>query len=209
MTTRRGCRPLLDEEIEKLSKHYDELIQNDKDQGTQLRDWTLIMFGFYVGSRISETLSLQVKDVYAFGKVANEVYFKRANCKGKKRGRVGVLNDECRELLGRYIKHYGLDQTPNNGLWFSRKGCLKRSQATKIMKDVFKALEFTGKLATHTCRKTFARKGYETLKSLPDLKECLGHSSLDSTLSYISHNNENINAFLEGLSFKNSNSGID
>ncbi len=202
MTTRKGCRPLTDDEVKKLSSHYDKAICNDPGN-TKLRDYTLIMFGFYVGSRISETLSLSVKDVWQHGRVSSSVYFKRQNTKGKRAGRTGVINPECQELLTNYIRHYQLDQTPEAGLWFSKRGCLKRSMASKIMSDVFHdVLEFDGKVATHSARKTFARKGYEKLHdSLLDLKECLGHSSLDSTLSYISHNNEKVNDFLDNLSY--------
>lgn len=207
MTTRKGCRPLTDDEVQQLSDVYDTLIQNDIPEGTKLRDFTLIMFGFYVGSRISETLSLKVKDVYQYGRVSNSVYFKRENTKGQRQGRTGVINKECQELLTNYINHYSLHNNLDNHLFFSKKGNLKRSQATKIISDTFhNILELDGKLSTHTCRKTFARKGYEKLHdSLPDLKDCLGHTSLDSTLSYISHNNEKVNNFLDNLSYKNPN----
>lgn len=202
MTTRTGCRPLTDEEVLTLSEYYDCEIESGEDPNA-LRDFALIMFGFYVGSRISETLSLRVKDVWQYKRVNSSVYFAKENTKGKRSGRTGTLNDECKEILTKYIKHYKLDLTPENGLWFSKKGNLKSSRARQIISDAFKECEFDGKVASHTCRKTFARKGYEKMKdSLVDLKECLGHKSLDSTMSYISHNKEKVNEFLDNLSYK-------
>ena len=202
MTTRKGCRPLSDEEIDILKDKFDTLIANDT-KDLKLRDYTLIMLPFYIGTRISETLSIKVKDVFQFGRVTDSVYLKRENTKGKRAGRTGIINDQCKELLTNYIKHYGLENRPDDFLFFSKKGHLRRSQATKIISNIFKEeMELDGKVSTHTCRKTFAKKAYTQLNgSLPDLKECLGHSNINSTLSYISHNNEKINNFLENLSY--------
>ena len=206
MAKRKGCRPLQDDEIALIDTHFDSSIGSDKKGGLERRNYTLMMFSIYIGARISETLSLDVEDVLEREKIADEVYFQKKNTKGEKQGRKGVITDECKKLLSDYIMHYQLNLFPKNPLFFSKKGGrLSINQARYIMKGVFKApdVDITGKLSTHTTRKTFARICYEDGEnSIPELQECLGHSAMTSTLSYMSHSNEKVNKILNNISLK-------
>lgn len=201
----KGTRPLTDEEIETLKEYFDARESDADESGDDrvLRDRTLIFLSLYIGTRISETLSICVGDVWQYGKISGQVYLKKENMKGKKQGRSCVLNDKCRELLKTYIDHYHLSNiSPKSRLFLSKKGNLGKRQATRIFKTAFEACELTGKLATHTTRKTFARKIYDKVDgNIVDLQVAMGHSEISSTVHYISENNKKITQAVSSLEF--------
>ena len=73
-----GCRPLSEDEIVRLL---------DACQGRyRARDVAIIMMGMHTGFRISELLSLRVKDVWNGSEVAKDVKVEKGFMKGKKKG---------------------------------------------------------------------------------------------------------------------------
>lgn len=195
----RGCRAFTDDEIEKIKKYYERRIGSDYDKyNLELRNYTIFMFSLYVGFRISETLSLTINDVYQFNRVSTNIYLQKRNTKGQRQGRVGIINEHCQKLLNNYLIHYQMIpktiEEGNRALFFSRKGNqLTSRQVGRIYDTMFTALEFDGNLGTHTTRKSFAAKMYKALNnSVLDLKQALGHSSLNSTCSYINPDSEKV-----------------
>jgi integrase len=69
----RGCRPLTDSEIALVSRSFG---------GTYAaRDRALFIVGIKTGFRIAELLSLQVGDVWQYGRVVDQVTVERAHMK--------------------------------------------------------------------------------------------------------------------------------
>lgn len=199
----KGTRPLEDYEIEKIREYF--LSRNDVNAN---RDMTLFFFALYSGFRISEILSIKVEDVFQYDKISDSVYLKKSCTKGKKQGRIGVINLECKKLLNEYFTTYNikthLKLNPDMVLFWGRDfdTPLSRKRGWEIFKNAFIACELQGKLACHTSRKTFAKKCYEALDhNILDLQQAMGHQSISSTQSYISSNNEKIRNVLENLSF--------
>jgi integrase len=57
------------------------------------------------------------------------------------------------------------------------------------------ANELTGKIGTHSMRKTFASKVYEQLNGrLERVQKALGHKNINSTVAYLSFREEDIDA---------------
>jgi len=202
----KGNRPLTLEEIDKIGKYFED---GAASYPSWLRDYTMIILACYTGLRISELLSIKVKDVCAYGKIVDDVYIQKGKVKGKKAGRTAKINSYCKELVKRYLDEYDLiaraDLTPDMPLFPSQKGgSIQYRQAYNIFMNTFKACKFTGRLGTHTGRKTFAKIAFEKLGgNLIDLQKLLGHTDIKATVSYCSFNTEKINKVLDEIKFTN------
>jgi integrase/recombinase XerC len=62
---------------------------------------------------------------------------------------------------------------------------LSRFQAHLILKDAFEACRLSGKVTTHSMRKTFGTRLYTATKNMMLVKELLGHKSISTTQKYI------------------------
>lgn len=209
----KGCRALSIQEIEKIKDYFSKMIGSEGDKRDLcLRNKTLLFFSIYSGFRISEALSVKVKDVIGVNEnVSSSVYLKKENTKGKKEGRTGILNQQCRDLLKTYLEHYHLFDRikvePEVYLFpSSKKYNGKRSyhltsrMAGYIYEKIFNDLEMTGALATHTMRKTYASMMFKLLgNSIYDLKVAMGHHQLSSTESYIQANQETVNEAVDKM----------
>jgi site-specific recombinase XerD len=72
---------------------------------------------------------------------------------------------------------------------------ISRIQAWYILTEAYRTNGLTGKLGTHSLRKTFANKVYEKLgHDLLKTQRALGHKNLDSTLAYLSFREDEIEA---------------
>jgi site-specific recombinase XerD len=204
-----GCRPLDDEEIDKLKTYFASCDpDNHKDYK---RDYTLIFLSLYTGWRISETLSLTVRDVWTGTQIPDSVYLKRCFSKGKTAGRTAVLNENVKIIIKEYLNHYGLTNKMNSeifgqlALFPSPRDptmSLSTRQCERIFKKAFERCGFTGKLATHTSRKSFAQKCYQKLgNDLVSLQQLMGHKAVSSTAHYITPNRERLMGVLETLKY--------
>ena len=196
-----GCRSLSDEEVSKLKQYF-----LDRTDRLSMRDYTLLFFSLFTGLRISETLCLKVSDVYNGSIMLDQVYLKREHMKGKYQGRCCIMNTRCKDLLENYIHHYNLPLTsylfPNNRGTREVNYHLTPRQCERIFKKAFDVIELTGKLSTHTTRKTFAQKCYEKLnENIMDLSVAMGHRSISSTQHYVRTNNSKIQGVVKSLEF--------
>ena len=71
----KGMRPITDEEIEKIKDNFSGQYK--------ARDYALFVLGIKSGFRISEILSLTLKDVFDNGRIQDRIYVQRKNMKGK------------------------------------------------------------------------------------------------------------------------------
>lgn len=184
----KGSRPLTTEEI---SATLTAISSNRHAP----RDRCLFILGIRTGFRISELLSLKIKDA----KNVSEITVSRAHMKKKIEGRTVPLHPEAKEAISYHL--FFLATTDIEGPLFPSQtgGGMKRSAALKMFTKAFKSCGLSGKLGTHCMRKTFAKRMYEILgHDLLKVQEAMGHKSLSSTASYIGVNQSEIReAFLK------------
>ena len=178
----KGARPLSNDEI---------LLVSDQFTGTYAtRNRSLLMLGVSVGGRISELLALTIGDVWQNYQPVKDLLFQKGMVKGKENARMVPVNADGREAIADLIDwHRGQYSTldPKRPLFVSRKhqAALSRSQAHRVLEDAFTQAGLNGKLATHTLRKTFAQRCYDQSGDIFQVKELLGHRSVETTKAYI------------------------
>lgn len=175
-----GCRSIKKDEIVKvlsvLKSH---------------RDRTLFIVGIKTGFRISELLSLKVSDVYRNGVVLDRVSVSAKNMKGGVQARSIPLHAETKPYIAELAKNADSDSP----LFKSRKGnaAIGRLQALHILQTAFNDARLTGKLATHSMRKTFAEMMYRGLKgNLRGVATALGHANINNTVRYLAIDEEEV-----------------
>ena len=192
----RGANPLTRAEVKSLLKVT-----------KSVREKTLLTLGFSTGYRISSILSLTVGDVSTNGVVHSHVTVQAKNTKTKT-GHTVLLNSDAKKALQALLAVIGIDsKTP---LFLSQKrtvnGALKaisRIQAHRILKELFAQIGLLGSsYSTHSMRKTLAKYIYDaTGGKIEKVAAVLGHKSLNSTLSYLSFNNSDIDTALTAMEF--------
>lgn len=199
----KGCRSITTEELRAIRSYF-----NARTDPLAVRDYTLFFFSLYTGLRISETLSIYANDIFEYDKISDSVYIRKANTKGKVSGKNCLLNKNARDLLRDYFLEYNisdrLKMSMDTPLFFSRKNndALSTRQASRIFFNAFKACEMTGKVSTHSTRKTFCKVVYEKVdRNILDLQVATGHKNLSSLQSYIEADNEKVENALGSLDF--------
>ena len=186
----KGCRPLTDPEIEETLASFGGRYAK--------RDRALFLLGVKTGFRISELLSLTVGAVFQHGRMVERVSVSRRNMKRKVEGRTVPLNSQAAEAVRVWIEQMRTQGgvTSKTVLFRSRKGenkPISRVTAYKILRVVFNENELTGRLGTHSMRKTFANVVHERLgRDIAKTKKALGHKNINSTDSYLSFLQEEI-----------------
>lgn len=146
---------------------------------TNLRDKTLVILGIKTGYRIGELLSLTVDSVVQYGKIRDEITVERKSMKGKHKSRSVVLHDEAKKAL---IEMGVLEMNPKDRLF-----PISKVRVHNILKAAVEKGKIEGKVSSHSFRKTFAKKIYHALgKDLVKTQKALGHESINSTVSYLS-----------------------
>jgi len=167
----KGARKLSDDEV--------AILANSFSGKYAVRNRTLFILGCCTGGHVTELLSLNIADVWQFGRPVDAVYFERRNTKGKKEGRRIPLVDDAQEAIAeliRWLMANGFSRAQNAPLFQSQKGGrLKRRQALQVIEDAKDAARLTGKVTSHSCRKTFADRVLKKSGNLYTVKEALGH----------------------------------
>lgn len=181
----KGCRPLTDAEVIEVARALECTTQG-------IRDVALFLTGVRTGFRISELLSLRVGDAFQNGNYVDFITVKKMYMKGKAVSRGVPLHSQARIALERQVEELAKrgKASATSFLFPSREGsnrAITRMSAWRMLKVAFSACGLTGKLGSHTMRKTFARRMYEYFgKDLVLLQQALGHARITSTVSYIS-----------------------
>lgn len=194
----KGCRPLTDQEADAIAESF---------VGPYAaRDRAVFALGRYTGERISAILKLRVGDVVQAGRLTDQVIYRRANRKGKTESRTVTLHPKARRALTAWINQLskGTILTADDYVFRSRKGInqsVGRVQYHKILKEAVQVNELTGKIATHSMRKTFADHVYQALdRDIFRLQKAMGHKNINSTVQYLSFNEADIEKAIKGMS---------
>lgn len=189
----KGCSPLSTDQITltlaALSGVY------------ALRDRALFITGIRTGLRISELLSLRISQVWSQSQIVSRVYVERRAVKGRREGRSLPIHPEAADALRAWLlertQQEGFFLDPNAPVFSGRKGNqpLTRQAAGRILRQALNRAGVVGRKGTHVCRKTFAARLYQTLEhDLLRTSRALGHTSILSTLSYLSFHQDEIDA---------------
>lgn len=149
------------------------------------RDKVLFTLGIKTGFRISELLSIKVSDLREHnGTLKDRVIVSRASMKGKHHSRSVPISQTTKQCLEVYISSLPSTQVY---LFESQKhGRMNRVTAWRSIKDAAVKSNLTGKIATHSLRKSYSKKIYEASgNDLLRTSKALGHQSIQSTVSYL------------------------
>ena len=193
----KGCRPLEEAEVQATLAALDGAYAT--------RDRALFLLGVRSGFRISELLSLRLMDVTRHGKPLERVTVARKHMKKKVEGRTIVLHPEAKVALCEWlVELHALGyMTSDTFVFQSRKGrnaALSRVQAYRILQEAYERAGVGGSTGTHTMRKTFANRVYSRLNGdLIKTQKALGHRNINSTVSYLSFREEEIDEAILGM----------
>ena len=138
------------------------------------RDYYLFLFGINTGLRVSDILSLQVKDV------RDSVNIRIVQKKNQKVRIVKIGH------IGNYTQDYIKGMADDDYLFVSRKGN-KPITDTQAYRALVKAGEMIDRddIGTHTMRKTFGYFHYKRHKDVATLQQIFSHSTPAITKQYI------------------------
>jgi integrase len=193
-----GCTAFLGKDLTKLRE---TLIL----QGFSARDTALISVGLWTGFRISELLSLTLRDVVRDGEVVGHITVARKHIKRKRLSRTAILPDPGRRDLARWVAVlYARGQRAGCQYVFTATQQTNRpihpSTAWRIINRAASAAGLSGRIGAHSLRKTYATMLLEQLlqtartdtdghlshvNAWRGVQQALGHDSLDSTIKYI------------------------
>lgn len=156
------------------------------------RDYLLFMTGIYSGLRISDILSLKVRDV------RNLQHIRLKEAKTTK-----FKHIELNPILIKLYKEYIKDKQNYEYLFQSRKGinkAISRNRAYIILRNVGEkfGLDTVG---SHTMRKTFGYHYYKQTKDIALLQKIFNHSSASVTLDYIGMTQDTIDNVYRNFKF--------
>lgn len=193
----KGCRPLSETEVEAVLSAFSGPYA--------ARDRALFLLGVKSGFRISELLSLRLLDVMRAGRLLDRVTVARRHMKKKLEGRTVLLHPDAKDALAVWIEQLRAlgYMTSDTFVFQSRKGrnaAMSRIQAYRILQDAYERAGIAGHTGTHSMRKTFANNVHERLgRDLLKTQKALGHRNINSTVSYLSFREEEIDEAILGL----------
>lgn len=177
-------------EADEIRKVYDAM------QGPYvLRDRALFIGLLSTGFRVSELLSLRIRDVYEAGQILDDVYVSAQNMKGQWEGRTTPIGQDFKDALKPWIEELLTNgHTLDSDVFTSRKHCrLGYIQAWRIIREAAKRAGLVGAIGTHSCRKSFARDAHVALGNDIYLTAiALGHRNIQSTTKYLKSMDERI-----------------
>ena len=140
---------------------------------------TLFILANRTGLRISELLSLKVKDVRQYGHIRESVTVERKNVKGKFASRTIPLHSEAKRALESFVNLNAHDEC--------KLFELTRQHAWRVIKGAAERAEIAGNVSTGSTRKGFAQRIFEVLgKDIVGVQRALGHRTLHATHHYLS-----------------------
>lgn len=147
------------------------------------RNYVLFLMGIHTGLRISDILSLKVKDVQGW-----DIFIREQKTKKLKEVKMPM---ELKKAIRSYIK----GKPRHEYLIKSREGKnrpITRGMAYKILNQV--ADEFgLERIGTHSLRKTYGYHHYKTFNDLVSLQKMLNHTDVKETKRYIGIEQDDLN----------------
>lgn len=152
--------------------------------GRGTRDYCLFVLGINSGLRVSDLLSLRVKDVVDNDGILRDRI--RITEKKTGKGKDFPIADAAGKALKEHLEAMGKHEM-GDWLFPSRKGSepLTRGQAWRILKEAGEYAGVKDNIGTHTMRKTFGYHAYKMRMDLSVIQKLLNHASPAVTLAYI------------------------
>jgi site-specific recombinase XerD len=149
-------------------------------RASTLRNELLFVLGINTGLRISDLLALNIGDVSTVDRL--ELREKKTN----KKRTIALSKKTCR-LIEQYLQRERPRAKAHEPLFHSQKGgkAISRQHAYDILNEAARAVGITGRIGTHSLRKTFGYFAYKQGIDLAMIQKLLNHSSQAETLRYI------------------------
>jgi site-specific recombinase XerD len=169
------------------------------------RDKALFTLGILSGFRITELLSLRIKDVLQHGRMVDRLTVPRRHMQRKTQSRTVILHPQAKVALHAWLEDMRgrRAMTPEAYVFQSRNGAnqpISRRRALRLLQAIFRGHGMTGRLGTHSMRKTFANNVYERLgRDLVKTQHALGQQNITTTICYLSFREEEIEAAILAL----------
>lgn len=206
-----GSRALTPEEISTIRSNFKQIASLPVAHRTE----AVFVLCLACGLRESEAISVKVGDIWNHGIFSGGLYLRRKETKGKKHGARIPINPEAAAVLQSWVQYAGLDvNNPTLPLFpASLSSCspvpkwdysrhTQRNAYQKVFHRCVAALGLTGRVTTHSARKTFGMAVYKATGHNPlAAKLALRHSSLASTMHYLSIGEDEVQQAILGISF--------
>ena len=187
--------PMTDEEIQQIKDYlYDQITiaETDEKQFFALRNYTMFVVGLNTGLRESDLVVLRF-DHFMFDFNTFQPCIRIFMKKTHKWIEI-AMNEEIKDTIRFY-----LDYSQLLGYHFDNKKYLFPSRQRPhigaarwhdVMKQICTEVGIKRNIATHSLRKTYAEKfienNFDNPKAILGLKNRLGHSTIESTMHYMS-----------------------
>lgn len=151
-------------------------------QQRSIRDLLLFVLGINTGIRVHDLLSLKINDIWD-GTQIKEFLHVCDSKNGENKGH--FINNQVRTVLQKYLA--SREFIESDYLFKSKKDDLPitRQQAYRIINHAAKDVGITGKIGTHTLRKTFGYHAYRKGIAISILMSIFNHQTHAETLRYI------------------------
>lgn len=161
-----------------------------------VRDYILFLLGIYTALRISDILSLKVKDL----KGKNYLRIREKKTRRKKYNERTI---ELHPVLKRELKKYLKDKPDHEYVIKSRTGNnrpISRERAYMILKEAAEAFNIDS-LGCHSMRKTMGYHLYKKTQDLVLVQQALNHEDSSYTLRYIGMEQDTVNQAITKLRY--------
>ena len=147
------------------------------------RDYVLFVLGINTGLKITEMLNIKVKDVLE--KESAIKSFLLLSYNESKTQREVYLNQKVKKALLHYIQAHHLNSEDYLFQSGKREKPITRQHAYRIIHQAAEAVGITGKIGTHSMRKTFGYHAYKRGVAVSLLQKHFNHSTPSETLKYL------------------------
>lgn len=153
----RGCRPFNEEQVQDLLNSFKN---SDKEYADRDRAW--FAYGISTGFRITELLSLRIKDVAHNYEAIPYATARRAYTKGKKEGRTQKVEEWAQKIMQFWLDRLKEEEVPEKYFVFQSNigedKAITRQWAYYTLIEECSKCKIYGNLGTHSMRKTFANR---------------------------------------------------
>lgn len=181
--------PKIEKTIPNFISHdkLNEIFTSFNDSDLDIRNRLVIELLYATGLRVGELVNIKIKDI-DFGAQSIKVLGK-----GSKE-RYVFYNNTTKEVLKKYlVVRKKLQKKVNDYLLLNDKGTpIKEASVRKIIQTTLMKCGIKSKITPHTFRHTFATDLLNQGLDLVNVKELLGHASLNTTSIYTHITNDRI-----------------
>ena len=181
--------PKIEKTIPNFISHdkLNEIFTSFNDSDLDIRNRLVIELLYATGLRVGELVNIKIKDI-DFGAQSIKVLGK-----GSKE-RYVFYNNTTKEVLKKYlVVRKKLQKKENDYLLLNDKGTpIKEASVRKIIQTTLMKCGIKSKITPHTFRHTFATDLLNQGLDLVNVKELLGHASLNTTSIYTHITNDRI-----------------